>query len=117
MTQVDEWCIVKGKGRKVDPVPIVGESEEYKVKVTDEELADLMDDYGDIRYYKVLLWSLPQFEGESPEFCDWLAARMKNYMAHLIETGAYKPRFYDPENGTSSLATMSRSLSEPRWLA
>mmetsp|Transcript_14101 Transcript_14101/g.29807 ORF Transcript_14101/g.29807 Transcript_14101/m.29807 type:complete len:96 (-) Transcript_14101:532-819(-) len=44
------WNVLKdGKdGRSIEAVPYTGESEEFSVKVTNEELAGLKDDNGDI---------------------------------------------------------------------
>ena len=53
----------------------------------------MMDDNGDIQYYKVLEWSLPRFEGESPLLFDWIAAQMQNYMVHLIKPTCWKPYY------------------------
>jgi len=71
-TKPEEWYIVKGKqrGRKVGPIEYTGKSEQFEVNATGEEVAEMMDDNGDIRYYKVLEWSLPRFEGESPLLFD-----------------------------------------------
>ena len=92
MTKPKEWYIVKGKqcGRKVGPIEYTGKSEQFEVNVTEEEVTEMMDGNGDIRYYKVLEWSLPRFEGESPLLFDWIAARMQNYMVHLIKTTGWK---------------------------
>jgi len=46
--------------------------------MTDEEVCDkLMDDHGDIRFYKVLEWCLPRFGDLSDKVLwDWQAERM-----------------------------------------
>ena len=46
------------------------------MNITEEELESLKGENGVIWYYKVLEWALLQFEGESQEFCEWLAARI-----------------------------------------
>ena len=51
-TQTDpmSWTVLKDgeDGRPIEPIPYTGESEELSVKITDEELAGLKDDNGDI---------------------------------------------------------------------
>jgi len=100
MTKPEDWYIVKGKqrGRKVGPIEYTGISEQFEVNATEEEVKEMMDDNGDIRYYKVLEWSLPRFEGESPLLFDWIAAQMRNYMVHLMKTTGWKPHYYNPES-------------------
>ena len=67
------------------------------MKITDEELESLKDDNGDIRYYKVFEWLLPMFgpDGKT-SFWEFLAARMRNYMVHIIRKKRYKPKYYNP---------------------
>ena len=82
MIKPEAWKRVKkGKGGcTIYPVEFTGASNFFKVKITPEELESLKDDHGVIWYYKVIEWALPQFEGESEEFCEWLSARLQNYM-------------------------------------
>jgi len=63
-TDPEDWtCLKNGTlGRTIDPVPYTGDSEEFSVNITEEEVRDkLMDEHGDIRFYKVLEWCLPRF--------------------------------------------------------
>ena len=80
------------------PIEYTGISEQFEVNATKEEVKKMMDDNGDIRYYKVLEWSIQRFEGESPLLCDWIAAQMRNYMVHLIKTTCWKPYYHNPES-------------------
>ena len=63
-TDPEDWtCLKNGTpGRTIDPVPYTGDSEDFSVDVTEDEVRDkLMDEHGDIRFYKVLEWCLPRF--------------------------------------------------------
>ena len=79
-TDPEDWTVVmEGDfGRDVFPIPYSGENEEFDVRITDEELENLKDENGDIRYYKVMDHLLPRFNGEL--MWEWLAAQMRNYM-------------------------------------
>ena len=60
---------------------------------------------GDIRYDKVLEWTLPTFgENNDVKLFDWQAARMRNYMIFIIRHKGYTPRYYDPAKGKVVLA-------------
>ena len=67
MTDPEDWRHTKSrtKPREVAPIPYTGESEEFGVDITKEELASLKDKNGDIRFYKVMEWCLPSFDGKS----------------------------------------------------
>ena len=47
--------------RAIEPIPFTGESEEFLVKIKDEELPGLKDDNGDIWFRKVMEFCLPRF--------------------------------------------------------
>ena len=56
-----------------------------------------MDEQGDIRFYKVLEWTLPRFGGDEDEILwDWQAIRMRNYMTYIMEHKGYKPKYFNP---------------------
>jgi len=97
-TNPEHWTCIKpggrAQGRDAEPIPFSGDTEEFDVNITDEELEKLKDESGDIRFYKVMEWLLPDFDGES--FWEWLAARMRNYMLYLMDEKEWKPRYYDP---------------------
>mmetsp|Transcript_29715 Transcript_29715/g.54809 ORF Transcript_29715/g.54809 Transcript_29715/m.54809 type:complete len:112 (+) Transcript_29715:659-994(+) len=99
MTDPFDWKCIKGrtKGRVVKPLPYTGDSEEFGVNITDEELAGLKDANGDILFYKVMEWCLPRFDREI--FWEWQAARMRNYMVHLSLTTDWKPKYYNLSKG------------------
>ena len=97
-TDSEDWsCVREGEeGGDVSPIPYTRESELFNVNITEEELEQLKDDNGDIRYYKVVEHLLPKFDGES--YFEFLAARMRSYMTHIMRSDGYKPKWYDPEN-------------------
>ena len=103
MTDPKDWRKIEGRsrGRTVEPIPFTRSDgnadgdEMFNVKITEEELAALKDKDGDIRFYKVFEWLLPQYGGV--HFWEFIAARMRNYMIHIMNTQAYKPHFYNPE--------------------
>ena len=82
--------------RDVSPITYTGEKEQFDVKLTEEELDQLMDASGDICYHKVVEHLLPRFGDET--FWEWVAARMRSYTTHIIRTENYEPRFYDPSS-------------------
>ena len=49
-TKAANWTVLDNgeDGRTIEPIPFTGESEEFSVKITDEEVAGLKDDNGDI---------------------------------------------------------------------
>ena len=75
--------------------PREGEGKDFDVKISDKELASLKDKNGDIRYEKVVEFLLLDFEGEG--YFEWIGARVRSYMTHLICLGGYTPRYYKPE--------------------
>ena len=78
-------------------MPFTGESEEFSGERTDEELAGLKDDNGDIRFSKVMEFCLPWFNQDVPDngafgpershigLWESQANRMENYMMYLID--------------------------------
>ena len=52
----------------IDPKPWLGGDEEFSVNITDDELQSLKDERGEIRFEKVLQWSLPTFEDDTDLF-------------------------------------------------
>ena len=66
MTKKEDWKRIGGrsKGRTIDPVPFTGEDEEFTVRISDEELKEMKDSSGDIRYERVFKWMLPNFGSE-----------------------------------------------------
>ena len=103
-TDIDDWArVTGGRGRAVDPIPWTGGDEEFSVKITDEELESLKDERGEIRFEKLLQWSLPRFGDDDVSLFEWQAKRMRNYMTMLMDDEAnekpYKPRYYNPDKG------------------
>ena len=80
--------------RTIEPVEFIGPDELFSPKITDEELESLKDASGDIRFENVFGWTLPRF-GETDYF-EFMAARMRNYMIHIMRTKNFKPRHYNP---------------------
>ena len=96
--------------RQIDPIPYVpraGETEDFDVRLTAEQLESLMDEQGDIRFEKVAEYLLPYFDGDG--FFEWVAGRMRNYMKHIIATESHRPRYYKPEEDKVSSTTTSRA--------
>ena len=85
-TEAEDWTHVKEgeSGRDVSPIPYTGKQEQFDVKLTDEELGQLTDASGDIRYHKVVEHLLLSFGHET--FWEWVAARMRSYTTHIIRT-------------------------------
>ena len=53
------------------------------------------DVHRDIRYGKAFKFLLPNIEGEG--YFGFIAARMNNYMLHIMETDGFKPSYYKLE--------------------
>ena len=90
-TDPDDWILVTEDNidsvelPHIKPIPYEprgGEGEDFDVKVTKEEVTSLMDEQGKIWYKKVFKFLLPDFEGEG--YYKWIAARVSNYIIHLI---------------------------------
>ena len=99
MTDKNDWQKVNDSNRRViDPVPFVGENELFTPNITADELESLIDSGGDIRFESVFEWMLPRFTiGNSQQsYFEFIAARMRNYMLHIIRTKDYKPKYYNP---------------------
>ncbi|KAL3778017.1 hypothetical protein ACHAW5_000523 [Stephanodiscus triporus] len=88
-----------------------GVNEFFGVKMTDAEMERMKDENGDIRYNKIFEWMLLMFAGEM--FWDFLAARMRSYMTHIMVQG-WKPRWYDADNGNVILSDHIARISVGR---
>ena len=101
-TNKEDWIRLKHSSRrqnlpKIKPIPYTpreGEGRDFDVKISPEDLRKVRDDFGDIRFEKVYDFLLPTIQGE--KYWDWLAVRMRNYMAHIVRSECYTPRFYKP---------------------
>jgi hypothetical protein len=93
----EDWERVTGNtmARQIDPVPFTGSHQEFTPKITPEELESMKDSSGDIRYESVFQWMLPKFTSEAGEqtYFEFIAARMRNYMLHIIAKHSYKPKY------------------------
>ncbi len=83
-------------GRDIHPIPFGGMTEVFCPKVSDKELKGFIDAHGDIRFSRIYEWMLPLFDGDS--FYEFLAARMRNYMLHVIKTKGWVPKYYCPSD-------------------
>jgi len=94
-TTADEWNQVEdGGGRSIDPIECTVD-EEFSVKITDEEVALLMDDNKEIRYEKVFRWCLARYgDNDDVSLFEFQAARMRNYMKKRVVEEKFKPRYY-----------------------
>ena len=94
---IDWTCLKDGApGRHIDPIPYTGESEEFAVKISDDEVKELMDEDDNIRFHKVLEWTMPRFGPDRDQILfDWQAVRMRNYIPHIMEQKDWKPKYYN----------------------
>ncbi len=99
MTDPEDWTVFEGNDatgfRTVDPLPFEGENEFGTVNITAEELDDMKDGNGDIRFYKVFLWTLARFDDNQSLF-EWQCARMQNYLTHIMQKDNFKPKYFHP---------------------
>ena len=105
MTKPGDWTKLNAAnpGRPIDPIPFTGLNEFFGVNMTDAEMESMKDKNGDIRYNKIFEWMLPTFGDTVESFWEFVAGRMRSYMTHLMMQG-WKPRWFDPDNGTIILA-------------
>jgi len=89
-------------GREIHPIPFGGTADTFCPKVSEEELKGFTDEHGDIRFYRIYKWMLPSFDGDS--FYEFLAARMCNYMLHIIKEKGWVPKYYRPSDEKFILA-------------
>ena len=89
-------------GREIHPIPFGGTMETFCPKVSDEELKGFIDEHGNIRFFHIYEWMLPSFDGDS--FYEFLAARMRNYMLHVIKAKGWVPKYYRPSDDKYILA-------------
>jgi hypothetical protein len=98
-TTSEEWNQVTtedgdGNGRPIDPIECTVD-EVFSVKITDEEVEQLKDEKGEIRYEKVFQWGFPRFgEDDDGSLFEFQAARMRNYMQKRVVEEGFKPRYY-----------------------
>jgi hypothetical protein len=82
-----------GIGRPINPIECTVD-EDFSVMITDEEVEQLKDENGEIRYEKVFQWCLPLFgEDDDESLFEFQAARMRNYMRKRVLEENYKPRY------------------------
>jgi hypothetical protein len=92
----EEWTQVQeGGGRSIDPIPWTGGDEEFSVNITDEEVDQLRDASGEIRYEKVFRYCLPRFgDNDEQTLFEFQAARMRNYMMKRVVQDGWTPKYY-----------------------
>ena len=87
-TGPDDWESVdvsNGEtGRPIEPLPWTGGTEEFSVNATEEEIASFKNSKGEIRFEKLLQWTLPNFGDNKTPLFEWQAARMRNYMTKIV---------------------------------
>jgi hypothetical protein len=84
-------------GRAVEPIPFGGQKSEFRPKVTTEKLAAMYNGNGDLRFYRIFEWMLPKFGNvDDISFYEYMAARMQNYMLHIISSSDWKPKYFCP---------------------
>ena len=80
--------------RTIEPIPFTGDNPLFTPNITEEELNNLKDASGDIRFENLFEWLLPRF-GNSTYF-EFVASRMRNYMLHIVRNKSYKPKYFNP---------------------
>ena len=93
------------------PIPFTGDREEFDVAATEEEINNMKDSNGTIRFMNVMRWCLPRFDdgtntNTSYDLFTWQAQRMSNYLRHLLTKQLdtttnppekrFVPRFFHP---------------------
>lgn len=120
-TDPAEWEHIAGrrKGTKVTPVPYTGEHEDFSVVMTEEEFNAMLDEEGNLRYDLVFEWLLPTFGPDGDiTFFKFVAARMRNYIVHIMKTTPFKPAYYAPLAPDPIVITADHvaRFSAARWL-
>eukprot|EP00956_Cyclotella_meneghiniana_P001712 scaffold1870_cov73-Cyclotella_meneghiniana.AAC.3 len=83
--------------RTIQPLPFTGTADLFTPNITDVELESLKDANGDIRFESVFELCLPRFgDNQETDYFEFVAARMRNYMIHIMRTKNFKPRHYNP---------------------
>ena len=107
--EAKDWKRVTQKnlraGRRIDPIPSTpheGDDELTNVKISDDDLKVLIDKNGDLRFHQVHEWALLKLGKES--YWEWIVARMRNYMMHIVLHDGYNPRFNKPKDDNVILA-------------
>jgi hypothetical protein len=94
MTMAKDWMMhTEGRGRPIQSVPHTGDSEFFQIKLTDGNLDKMRNEHKAIRFHKVFEWLLPMF-GKTGSY-KFIAARMRNYMIHIIRNDVFKPAHFD----------------------
>jgi len=109
-TEPGDWKMYRNNEtghRTIEPLPYTGGNEDATVNITDEEVEEMKDANGDIRFYKIFLWSLARFSDNQTLF-EWQSKRMNNYMLHLKTTSDFKPKYFDPETNPITADNVAR---------
>ena len=108
-TDPKDWKQIKEgqTGRTIYPIPYAPcpedaeflqddnrDGNDFGVKITEEEVEAMKDSNGNIMFEKVAEHLLLKFD--EGDYFEYLAARIRNYMLHLIRTTNYKPLYYKP---------------------
>ena len=94
-TEPKEWKRIGGTSvaKEMYPVQFTGENEYFSPNVNDDDFKSFLDANGDICFECVFEWLLPQFgKNNTLDNFEFIAARMGNYMVHIIKTKQYKPK-------------------------
>jgi hypothetical protein len=71
------------------------EMKSFLFNITDEEVDQLRDSSGDIRYEKVFRYCLPRFgDNDEQTLFKFQAARMRNYMRKRVIEDSWTPKYY-----------------------
>ena len=126
-TTPENWTVLKDgdDGRTIESFSFTGESKALSVKITDQEVAGLQNDNGDIRFTKVMDWCLPLFHCDhldngafGPErpplnLWEWQANQMRKYILYLIDHQGFKLKYYCPRDSENPISILAHHIC---WL-
>ena len=105
-TDPADWVVIEEgsplEGRWVEPIEYTGTHDLFTSIIDGDDINDFKDSSGDIRFDKILEYTLPLFgDNDDVSLFEWQAARMQNYMIHIISDDdiKFKPKYYNPEEG------------------
>jgi hypothetical protein len=79
----------------VESIPFGGQKSEFRPKGVSEELVGMYDRNGDLRFHRIFEWMLSKIgNADDVSFYEYMAARMWNYMLHVISMTHWKPKYF-----------------------
>jgi hypothetical protein len=93
----------------INPVPYTREAELFGIKLAEGNLEKMRNAHDVIHFHLVFKRLLPSFGGD--KFYEFIAARMRNYMIHIIKHQSFILSHFDPmDKNTSRGITFHASL-------